>query len=140
MVEAPVEFFHSLLVFACGTNPGSLWMILEEDPAAFLHYDDDGNRRLPRSSRHPLNEASLGTFVQSHFESLLGRDAECATCPWQRVCRGYFKWPDPDYSCEGVKQLFFMIDAAAGEIGRDLAHCEYGSTGPEVTAYESPNL
>jgi hypothetical protein len=59
MVEAPVEFFHSLLVSACGTNSGSLWMILEEDPAAFLYYDDYGNRRLPRSSRHPLTRHPL---------------------------------------------------------------------------------
>jgi sulfatase maturation enzyme AslB (radical SAM superfamily) len=48
------------------------------------------------------------------------RRAECATCPWLQVCRGYFKWPDPGYSCRGVKQLFSIIEAAASEIGREL--------------------
>jgi hypothetical protein len=127
MVEVPVEFFHSLLGSACGADTGSLWMILEEDPAAFLHYADDGNRRLPRSSERFSDETSLGAFVESHFESLVGQGAECATCPWREVCRGYFKWPDPTYACRGVKRLFSIIDAAADEIGRDLSYCEYGS-------------
>ena len=43
--------------------------------------------------------------------------------PWQQACKGYFKfkWPDPAYSCQGVKQLFLRIEAAADEIERDLA-------------------
>jgi hypothetical protein len=131
MVEVPVEFFHSLLGSACGAQTGSLWMILEEDPAVFLHYADDGNRRLPRSSERFSGETSLDAFVESHLDSLVEQGAECATCPWRQVCRGYFKWPDPAYSCGGVKQLFSIIDSAADEIGRDLAHCEYGSTRSE---------
>jgi hypothetical protein len=139
-VEVPVEFFHSLLASVCGADTGSLWMILEEDPATFLHYDGDGNHRLPRSSEPPPEKTSLRAFVESHLESLLEHGAECATCPWRQVCRGYFKWPDPAYSCAGVKRLFSMIDAAAAEIGRDLAHGEYVSTWPEVKAYERPNV
>jgi hypothetical protein len=38
--------------------------------------------------------------------------------------QGYFKWPDPAYSCRGVKQLFSMIEAAAYEIERDLSSRE----------------
>ena len=37
VVEMPVEFFHSLLMTLGRAEKGSLWMILEEDPAAFLH-------------------------------------------------------------------------------------------------------
>jgi len=37
------------------------------------------------------------------------------------MCAGYFKWPDPTYSCEGVKRLFTQIKAAADEINADLA-------------------
>jgi hypothetical protein len=121
MVEVPVEFFHSLLGSACGAETGSLWLILEQDPAMFLHYDDDGNPQLPRSFEAASEGTSVVAFVESHFENLVEQRAECVACPWRHVCRGYFKWPDPTYSCEGVKQLFSVIDAAAAEIGRDLA-------------------
>ena len=120
VVEMPVEFFHSLLAAKCGVDEGSLWMILEEDPAAFLHYDAEGRPQLPRSSGLRPIEISPEAFVEHHLKSLIDQNAECATCLWQQVCRGYFKWPDPAYSCQGVKQLFLRIEAAADEIERDL--------------------
>ena len=136
MVETPVEFFHSLLAAACGADTGSLWMILEEDPAAFLHYDAEGHVELPRSRGFRLAEISPEAFVEHHFQNLVEQGAECATCPWQQACRGYFKWPDPAYSCAGVKQLFSIIDAAAGEIEQDLASREGQSN---LTASEEEN-
>lgn len=123
MVEAPVEFFHSLLATMSGNDTASLWMILEEDPAAFLQYDIDGQVRLPRSGSFKSVEFSPAEFVENHLKSLVQQGAECATCPWQQSCRGYFKWPDPSYSCEVVKELFSAIQAAADEIRRDLASC-----------------
>jgi hypothetical protein len=122
-VEAPVEFFHSLLAITYGGDAGSLWMILEEDPAAFLQYDINGQVKLPRSDSFGSVEISPAEFVENHLKSLVEQGVECATCPWQQSCRGYFKWPDPTYSCEGVKELFSVIKAAADEIGRDLANC-----------------
>jgi len=121
MVEAPVEFFHTLLAALSGADADSLWMILEEDPAAFLHYDTDGHARSPGSGTFEWDEISHAEFVKNHLERLVERGAECATCPWQQPCRGYFKWPNPEYSCEGVKKLFAVIQAAADEIGQDLA-------------------
>jgi hypothetical protein len=120
MVEMPVEFFHSLLATLGRSDKGSLWMILEEDPAAFLHYDAEGRPQLPRSSGFRAIEISPEAFVEHHLKNLIDQNAECATCPWQQACRGYFKWPDPAYSCQGVKQLFLGIEAAADEIERDL--------------------
>jgi hypothetical protein len=119
-VEAPVEFFHSLLAIASGADSGSLWMILEEDPATFLEYDDNGEVRLPRSGSLGSVEISPAEFVENHLKDLVEQGAECATCPWQHPCRGYFKWPDPTYSCAGIKELFSTIQAAADLIGRDL--------------------
>ena len=63
-------------------------------------------------------------FVETHLANLLHDGAECATCHWQTVCAGYFKWPDPTYDCAGVKQLFATLEAAAAEITRDLASQE----------------
>jgi hypothetical protein len=121
MVETPVEFFHSALAFTCGTGTDSLWTILEEDPALFRHESSDGVPELPRAPASLPQGISLATFVESRFQRLVDENAECATCPWQRICQGYFKWPDSAYSCAGVKQLFSAIDAAADEIGRELA-------------------
>jgi hypothetical protein len=124
MVEMPVEFFHSLLATVCGADTCSLWMILEEDPAAFLHYDGEGHPELPRSDGFRSVEISPEAFVEHHLKSLVEQGAECATCHWQQACRGYFKWPDLAYSCGGVKQLFSIIEAAGVEIERDLSNRE----------------
>jgi hypothetical protein len=125
MVEAPLEFFHSLLATASGADNGSLWMILEEDPGAYQRYDDEGRPLLPRlSGFDAAAEVFSESFVENRLRTLLDQGAECANCPWQQVCRGYFKWPDPAYSCRGVKRLFSRIDAAADEIKRDLAMIE----------------
>jgi hypothetical protein len=122
-VEAPVEFFHSWIARTRGAEVGSLWMILEEDPAAYLQYDINGQAKLPRAGSLGLAENSPAEFVEHQLKSLLKQGAECATCPWQESCRGYFKWPDPAYSCEGIKDLFSVIQAAADEMARDLASC-----------------
>jgi hypothetical protein len=108
MVETPVEFFHSLLASlreAGGTD--TLWLMLEQDPKLFV-----------REASRPRD------FVEKHLERLVEQGAECATCRWQTVCAGYFKWPDPAYECAGVKQLLGSIQSAADEIGRDLASQE----------------
>ena len=115
MVETPVEFFHSLLATFRGVGDGTLWRFLEEDPAVYSHRDSAGR------SLHALD------FVETHLARLLRDGAECATCRWQPLCAGYFKWPDPRYACAGVKQLFATLEAAAEEIGRDLASQEIPS-------------
>jgi hypothetical protein len=121
LVETPVEPFHSLLAAMRGADAGSLWRILEEDPAVFVHYGRDERPRLPRSAESALEEGPLARFVERHLAGLVAEGAECAACPWQRLCAGYFKWPDRTYSCAGVKQLFATIADAAEEIGRVLA-------------------
>jgi hypothetical protein len=139
MVEAPVEFFHSLLATMSGAETGSLWSILEEDPAEFRSYDADGRALLPRSGVFGSAETSSEGFVEQHLKSLVDQGAECATCPWQRFCSGYFKWPDPTYSCEGVKRLFSSVKAAADEIGRDLAsRVETRTSAPNSTGSDTP--
>lgn len=108
MVETPVEFFHSLLAALRGAEGDTLWMMLEEDPKVFARNEAGGPR----------------DFVEKHLAGLVEQGAECATCQWQKVCAGYFKWPDPAYDCAGVKLLLSSIQSAADEIGRDLASRE----------------
>lgn len=129
-VEAPVEFFHSWIARTQGADVGSLWMILEEDPAAYVHYYIDGLTKLPPSGAAASTEHLPADFVENHLKSLLEQGAECATCPWQQSCRGYFKWPDRAYSCQGIKDLFSVIQGAADEMARDLASCVLQSAKP----------
>lgn len=108
MVIAPIEPFHSLLSKLRSKDAQSLWLILEYDPEMFRRFDASGHALLPFP-------------VQKHLARLIAGGAECASCPWREICAGYFKWPDPAYPCLGVKRLFTRIQAAADEIGRDLA-------------------
>jgi hypothetical protein len=108
IVDAPIEFFHSALAWMRGAPTGSLWRVLEEDPAIYQRDESKGVRK----SRD---------FVPGFLAGLIQREAECATCPWQGFCEGYFKWPDPEYSCTGVKRVFFRLRAAAEEIEKDLS-------------------
>jgi hypothetical protein len=127
IVEAPIEFFHSTLAWMLGAPTSSLWRVLEEDPAIFQACVIDGLQKLPRRTEPSLEKAFSQDFVPKRLTRLIDEGAECATCPWQQLCQGYFKWPDPSYSCRGVKQLFSTLRVAADEIGRDLAGYE-GST------------
>jgi hypothetical protein len=122
MVETPVEFFHSVLVFMCGADTGSLWTILEEDPAIFLRQEPDGRAKLPRVLGSLPPGVSLSAFVATRFKQLVEQNTECTTCPWQQTCQGYFKWPDPTYDCRGIKQLFCIIKTAAEEMRQELAY------------------
>jgi len=120
MVETPIEFFHSALAWMRGAQTGSLW-IIDEDPAIFRHHDLNGQPGLPRAAELFLEGASRRDFVSRHIARLITEGAECATCPWQQLCQGYFKWPEPTYSCHGIKELFSTLRAAADEIEQDLA-------------------
>jgi hypothetical protein len=121
MVETPVEFFHSVLASMCGSGEGSLWMILEEDPALFLHRAAGGGSKIRGVFSSASPDLFSATFVDTWFKRLLEQNAECVTCPWQQICQGYFKWPYPTYDCSGVKQLFSAVEAVANEMGCELA-------------------
>lgn len=126
VVEAPIEFFHSLLAAIREGATTTLWEILEQDSASYVKLDFDGSASSPRD------------FVATHLAGLLANGAECATCRWQTLCAGYFKWPDSSYRCAGVQQLLAKFDEAAEEIGRDLAELEPASLRPATTEPVEP--
>jgi hypothetical protein len=112
MVDAPIEFFHSALAWLRGAPTGLLWQVLEEDPAIY-------QRDCARTSFSKITPDQ--NFVSRFLVQLTEAGAECATCPWQEFCGGYFKWPDAGYSCAGVKKLFSNLHAAVAEIEHDLS-------------------
>jgi sulfatase maturation enzyme AslB (radical SAM superfamily) len=96
-------------------------MILEEDAALFLHRGVEGGFKIRGVSNSTSPDLLSARFVDTWFKRLREQEAECATCPWQQICQGYFKWPDSTYDCGGVKGLFSAMDAVANEMGRELA-------------------
>lgn len=112
MVETPIEFFHSALAAFRGFPTGTLWTILEQDPALFSRHGGDGEAVLPPD------------FVDRHLSGLSQNGADCALCPWGEFCAGYFKWPDPAYDCSGMKKVLGFLQEAAAEISMDLEEGE----------------
>ena len=55
--------------------------------------------------------------------------SECASCPFLPVCQGYFKWPDANYVCSGVKPILTEIAAVADEISQQLRGAGFAEEG-----------
>lgn len=120
MVEAPIEFFHSVIGWRIGETPTDLWLALEQDPAAFARLDEAGNLQLPSQG----GDGRGDTFVKDHIDRLERAKSECVTCAWRDFCLGYFKLPDPAYSCEGVMKVLDQLGAAAIEIAAEIGDSE----------------
>ncbi|NCA71056.1 MAG: hypothetical protein EOM91_13310 [Sphingobacteriia bacterium] len=54
-------------------------------------------------------------------DTLVAAGGECRACRYLSRCDGYFKWPNTDYDCTWVKELFGDLAAAAGALRADLA-------------------
>ncbi|HET6861787.1 MAG TPA: hypothetical protein VFH91_02030 [Pyrinomonadaceae bacterium] len=118
-VRQPIEFFHSLLLSFCRDEPASLWQIMEEDPSQVCYVTDDGEetiskRFIDQKELQPLRYAEL-------FQRQGSSSMECYTCDFYDRCRGYFKWPDIEYDCAGVKKIFANLESSAKELQEDLA-------------------
>lgn len=118
-VSQPVEYFHSTFLSFFHQEPASLWFIQEEDPEQIRFVSDDGEENVSkRLSGLPLpNQPGLRLVEQE----LPGEKSECDDCEFFDRCGGYFKWPDKDFSCDGVKTLFGTMRAAAAELRTDLS-------------------
>ena len=119
MVEAPIEFFHSALAWLRGAPTGSLWGVLEEDPAI---YQRDAISTAWNSPQ--LSDLAIDTYTRLWLLVLGAAHTAAAAnvppVPGSDFCAGYFKWPTPEYSCTGVKLLFSNLLAAVEEIEDDL--------------------
>ncbi|WP_295456250.1 hypothetical protein [uncultured Thiodictyon sp.] len=116
-VARPVEPFHSVLLGFLNDSPLGLWSLLEQDPDEIRILDDQGTVSPDQGP------ASVTTWC----DTLVADGAECRGCPYLRPCGGYFKWPQTDYDCAGVKALFAGLRAAADELRQGLA--DYAATG-----------
>ena len=128
----PVEFFHSLLLAMYHKKPATLWGIQEEDPA-YNHYiaeNDEEYLSARFADRNlPLGEGSA--FIEAFKQQRLAERGECSACGFFEHCAGYFKWPEPAYSCKGIKGIFSQIRDASQQLAEALNDFERKS-GPSV--------
>jgi hypothetical protein len=136
-IEEPIEFFHSLFLGIVNSEVITLWEILEKTPARYGFVTDDG--RIVDSQNCPITNAEMNpetgseknsdtaTIRHSSRQRVMSRLKECGECPYRQWCRGFFKYPAPDYSCAKVFPLFQHVFAAAAEFKNDLAESISGA-------------
>jgi hypothetical protein len=120
LVSQPVEWFHSLLLSLYSGEPATLWSLQEEDPAHARYVTDAGTETISRRFVGAPLPSDIGGFVTEFQGELLARGGECAGCEFWESCRGYFKWPDASFACDGVKGLFHTLRGAVRELREDV--------------------
>ena len=118
-VRQPIEVFHSLLLSYFRNEPVSLWQIEEEDASQICYVTEDGAETISRRfvdqiDRQPVRYAEI-------FQRQASSSSECSSCKFYDRCRGFFKWPDIQYDCAGVKRVFATLESSAKELQEDLS-------------------
>ena len=119
-VSQPVEYFHStFLSFFNYEHSSNLWFVQEEDPGQFRFITNEGAERV--SSRFGETDWKDLESMATQGKSRWTEKTECDGCEFLETCGGYFKWPNKEFDCEGVKTLFSRLNLAAAELRHDLA-------------------
>lgn len=120
-VRQPIEFFQSVLRSFYTEEPTSLWDIAEENPAEVRYVTEDGSETISRRFFGVTPVGELTDFVSRYGKELIDEKTECHSCKYFTRCRGYFKWPNKNYRCDGIKEMFRTLEGAVTEVRRDLA-------------------
>jgi hypothetical protein len=90
---------------------------------------DDGKVRVsPRLEGITLG-ADWGSVLVDYQRALLAQGGECKGCEFWDNCGGYFKWPEKQYRCDGVKSLFRSLKDGAAELQLQLKSFEKSQGG-----------
>ena len=129
-VSQPVEYFHStFLSFFHQRQFPNLWFVQEEDPEHFRFITNEGVETVsPRFGEIDLRELKLIVGAQQTASTL--NESECDGCEFFETCGGYFKWPNREFDCEGIKMLFSRLNLAAEELRNDLVSFQKLPGGP----------
>jgi hypothetical protein len=120
-VSRPVEYFHSIFLAFYHRAPVSLWVVQEEDPSSIRFVTDQGEETLSKRFAGAKLKPQVACFIKGFTAELLSEKRECCDCEFLEHCAGYFKWPQPEYRCEGVRTLFQTLKDAAEQLRTDLA-------------------
>ena len=115
-ISQPIEYLSGLLMAQLHKMPITLWDIQEEDPGSVRYVTDDGKEVIARA---PFVNPAVDSFRVALTERVLSPGEECASCRFFPECAGYFKWPNADFSCEGIKRVFEKLHSAALELEDD---------------------
>jgi hypothetical protein len=128
-VAQPVEYFHSTFLSFYQGVPNALWLVQEDDPAVIRYVSDEGKETVsPRLEGVTLG-ADWGSVLADYQRALLAQGGECEGCEFWDNCGGYFKWPEKEYRCDGVKSLFRSLKDGAAELQRQLKSFEKSQGG-----------
>jgi len=137
-IEQPIEFFHGLFFALVNSEVTTLWEILEKDPTRYGFVTDEGRMADWEPCPIPDMEISAGACAEtksgavetlhSQRQRVMDRHKTCVECTYARWCRGFFKYPAPDYPCETVFPLFEHLFAAAAEFKQDLSASNPGAS------------
>ena len=121
-VSQPVEYFHStFLSFFNRKQFANLWFLQEEDPEQFRFITNEGAETVsPRFGEIDWKDLEP-ILAARRMESTLSEKTECDGCEFLATCGGYFKWPNREFDCEGIKTLFSRLNLAAEELRKDVA-------------------
>ena len=97
---------------------------LHQPDAGSVWVDDEGVELALRSSSLWRSSGNIEVTYEQVLSALSQEGVECRECSHLLRCAGYFKCPDPEYSCESVKVLLDKICEAAEELASDLARHE----------------
>ena len=127
----PIEFFHSVLLAMYHKEPATLWEIQEEDPSRNRYIAKNGVEYLSArfADRNlPLDEDAA--CIETFKHQCLDEQGECSGCEFFERCASYFKWPDREYSCKGIKGIFSHIRDAGQELAEALNDFERKTANP----------
>ncbi len=129
-VSQPVEYFHStFLSFFHHRQSPNLWLVQEEDPEHFRFITNEGVETVsPRFGEIDWKELKPIPGAQQTVRTL--NKTECDSCEFFEMCGGYFKWPNREFDCEGIKILFSRLNLAAEELRNDLVSFQELPGGP----------
>jgi hypothetical protein len=119
-VSQPVDYFSGLLMAILHKLPVTLWEIQEEDPGMVRHVTESGVEAVARRPFGGTHE-DLDTFRFELAKRTLSSESECASCEFFLNCGGYFKWPNREFSCAGIKRILQRMREAAYELHDDLS-------------------
>jgi hypothetical protein len=119
-VAQPVEYFHSIFLSFYHQEPSSLWFIQEADPEQFRFITDEGEETVSERFAGIYLKDRTGAIVREQAFAPPVKESECDACEFFACCGGYFKWPDKEFVCDGVKTLFGTLEGAAAELRTDL--------------------
>ncbi|PWT92507.1 MAG: hypothetical protein C5B55_06310 [Blastocatellia bacterium] len=120
-IRQPIDFFQTTLLSFYRDEPVSLWQIAEENPEQVRYITDEGEETISKRFVGARIEGEIGNFTERFSQKLISERRECHECEFFNRCNGYFKWPDRNYRCDGIKRIFHTLKRATQEVRQDLA-------------------